>query len=124
MERGQVYKCTGSGVVIEVLDQGQLEKPCTEQDMRPLLERTAAEEGKEKHVPVVEQTSEGIHVKVGSVPHPMEPDHWIKWIELRTSDKCYRHWLKPGEQPETTFPLVEGEFAIREHCNKHGLWKA
>jgi len=123
MERGQIYKCTETGIIIEVIDGGDDHDLCQEQDMRPLLERTS-DVGNEKHVPVVEKTAEGILVKVGSVPHPMEPEHWIQWIEVRTVDTVYRKFLHPDDKPEATFPPLTGSFVVRELCNKHGLWKA
>jgi superoxide reductase len=46
---------------------------------------------KEKHVPVMDKTSTGVMVKVGSVPHPMEDKHYIEWVELITTDgRAYR----------------------------------
>ncbi len=122
MERGQVYKCTDSGVMIEILQSGGEANVCNEQDMRPLVERTS-DVGNEKHVPVVETTPDGIRVKVGAVPHPMEPDHWIQWIEITAEDAVYRRFLKPGQKPEAVFPPIKGTFVVREYCNKHGLWK-
>lgn len=124
MERGIIYKCVNTGVVIEILECGSVCEACTEQEMQPLLERGAAEEGKEKHVPVVTRSDGRILVTVGSTPHPMEQEHWIQWIELRTGDQVYRKHLRPGERPEATFPVVDGDFTVRELCNKHGLWKA
>jgi len=123
MKRGQVYKCTETGIVIEVINGGDDHTLFQEQDMRPLLERTS-DAGNEKHVPVVEKTADGILVKVGSVPHPMEEDHWIQWIEVIAKDAVYRKYLNPGNKPEATFPPLAGSFVVRELCNKHGLWKA
>ena len=33
--------------------------------------------GQEKHVPVIEKIEDSFLVKVGSVPHPMEENHYI-----------------------------------------------
>ncbi|MFW5733230.1 MAG: desulfoferrodoxin family protein, partial [Planctomycetota bacterium] len=64
----------------------------------------------------------GYKVKVGDVPHPMEDDHWIQFVELTLGDKVYYEFLHPGGAPEATFK-VEGENpTAREYCNKHGLW--
>jgi superoxide reductase len=122
MERGQVYGCTESGTVIEVLHGGKQSNVCEGQDMRPLVERTE-DVGQEKHLPVVEKTPTAIIVKVGSVEHPMDADHWIQFIELVGEKTLYRKYLNPGDKPEAIFPLVDGDFIVREHCNKHGLWK-
>ena len=119
MERNQIYKCTESGTIIEVLTAGET---CEGHDMRPLVERTE-DAGNEKHVPIVEKTANGILVKIGEVPHPMEEDHWIEWIEVIAKDASYRKYLNPGDAPEAEFPPIDGEFYVREHCNLHGLWR-
>jgi len=81
-----------------------------------------ADQGKEKHVPVIEKISGGIKVKIGSVPHPMEPDHYIEFIEVRTSDEVHRKYLKPGMAPEAVFQISADNLQALEFCNKHGLW--
>jgi superoxide reductase len=49
---------------------------CCDKPMTRQKEKTA-DQGKEKHVPVVEKSAKGIIVKLGSVPHPMEEKHSI-----------------------------------------------
>jgi len=80
--------------------------------------------GKEKHVPVIEKTADGIKVKVGSVAHPMEEKHYIEWIEVIADGKAYRQFLSPGQAPEAIFKIDAGKVTAREYCNLHGLWKA
>ena len=48
------------------------------------------EASKEKHIPVIERTANGVLVKVGSVPHPMEEKHYIEWIEVIADGKVMR----------------------------------
>ena len=36
----------------------------------------------EKHVPVWTVENGVVHVKVGSVEHPMLPEHYIEWVSL------------------------------------------
>ena len=121
LERMQILKCNDCGVVLEVLDGGECEVACCGKTLNVLEERTA-DVGKEKHVPVCEQTSQGLTVKVGSVPHPMEQNHYIEWIEVVADGKVSRQFLKPGDAPEATFPIKPGKLSVREHCNLHGLW--
>jgi superoxide reductase len=45
-----------------------------------LMKENTVDASLEKHVPVIEKTSSGFKVKVGSVPHPMEQSHHIQWI--------------------------------------------
>jgi superoxide reductase len=78
----------------------------------------------EKHVPVIEKTENGITVKVGSVPHPMEEKHYIEWIEVIIDGTIYRKFLSPGGAPEAFFPIKSENITAREYCNVHGLWKS
>ncbi|MHC4561751.1 MAG: desulfoferrodoxin family protein [Planctomycetota bacterium] len=97
---------------------------CCDDSMVTLEEKTA-DFKTEKHVPVVEKTPDGAKVVVGSTPHPMEADHWIQFIEVRTSDgQLLRQYLDPGDAPEAAFTFEGDIIATREHCNKHGLWMA
>ena len=117
----QVYKCEVCGNIVEVLHEGAGELVCCDQPMK-LMEEQTEEQGKEKHVPVVEKTDAGIKVKVGSVPHPMEEKHYIEWIELRTKKGTLKKFLNPGEKPEAEFEIKEDILGAREYCNVHGLW--
>jgi superoxide reductase len=91
--------------------------------MTKLVAKTE-DQGVEKHVPVVEETDSGVLVKVGSVEHPMEEKHHIKFIEVLTQKKVYRTELKPGDKPQAAFPIKEGDILeVREFCNVHMLWK-
>ncbi|MBI4965681.1 MAG: desulfoferrodoxin [Desulfomonile tiedjei] len=118
----QIYKCEVCGNIVEMLHEGAGELVCCEQPMKLFVENTV-DAAREKHVPVQEMLSDGLKVKVGSVPHPMEEKHYIEWIEIVSDGKAYRQFLKPGEAPEAVFP-VKGNFTAREYCNLHGLWKA
>jgi superoxide reductase len=81
------------------------------------------EEGKEKHVPITEKTPSGIKVKVGSIPHPMVDDHYIKWIEVMGDTFLQTSTLKPGDVPEKEFCVpFEQVKKVRIDCNKHGFW--
>lgn len=121
--RNEVYKCTEGEMVVEVVFDGQGEPACCDKPMKQLIENTV-DAAKEKHVPVVEKVDGGIKVKVGSVAHPMESDHWIAWIEVMADGKQYRQFLNPGDAPEATFPIEADQVTAREYCNLHGLWKA
>jgi superoxide reductase len=122
-QRLQVYKCEVCGNIVEVLHEGVGELVCCEQPMK-LLEPKTADEGKEKHVPVMEKTDKGIKVKVSSVPHPMEEKHFIEWIAVDTERGPFRKFLKPGEKPEVEFEIKEEVLGAREFCNVHLLWSA
>jgi len=117
-----IYKCSVCGNIVEVLHGGAGQLVCCGQPMKNLTEKTA-DKGQEKHVPVIEKIDGGVKVKVGSVPHPMEAEHYIEWIEILAEEKAYRQFLKPTDAPEAEFAVAAEEVIAREHCSIHGLWK-
>ena len=80
----------------------------------------------EKHVPVWTVENGIVHVKVGSVEHPMLPEHYIEWVSLHTKQGNQRKELHPGEKPEVCFAVCEGDEveAVYAYYNLHSLWKA
>ncbi len=122
-ERMEVYKCDICGNIVFILDGGKGELVCCNQPMKLMEEKTELQEGKEKHIPVVERTGEKMKVKVGSIPHPMEENHYIEWIEVKDGEKIYRKFLSPGSVPEAEFCVESENIVVREYCNVHGLWK-
>jgi superoxide reductase len=121
-ERKQIFKCELCGNIVEVLHTGDGELVCCGESMK-LFEENMVDAAKEKHVPVMEKGAEGVKVKVGSVPHPMEEKHYIEWIEIIEGDKSCRQFLKPGQEPEAQFNVQGSGVFAREYCNLHGLWK-
>jgi superoxide reductase len=121
-EKLQIYKCMVCGNIVEVIYGSTGELVCCGQPMELLDEKTA-DAATEKHVPVIEKINGGCKVKVGSVMHPMQPEHYIEWIELLADGKAYRQFLNPGDAPEAVFNIEATEVTAREHCNVHGLWK-
>ena len=118
-----IYKCNICGNIVSVIEAHQGELVCCGQPME-LLEEKTQEEGKEKHVPVVEIEGNNVKVKVGDVPHPMEPEHHIVLIQLVKDGKIIAgKRLKPGQKPEAEFCLENTDgITARELCNVHGLW--
>jgi superoxide reductase len=124
VNRNELYRCEVCGNIVEVLHAGGGTLVCCGQPMKLLAENTV-DAAKEKHVPVIEETDEGVAVKVGSVPHPMEQKHYIEWIEVVSGGTAQRHFLEPGQKPESVFEIDPKEIDyVREYCNLHGLWKA
>jgi len=121
-EQLEVYECKKCGNLVEVLRGGRGELVCCGEPMEKLTAKTA-DAGMEKHVPVIEKIDTGYKVKIGSIPHPMEQEHCIEWIELLADGRAYRQFLSPGQAPEATFAIEAEAVSAREHCNKHGLWE-
>ena len=122
-EVGEIYYCEICGNKVKVLENGVGELVCCGQSMELLKEKTE-DEGMEKHVPVIEKTDNGVKVKVGSVPHPMEDKHYIVLIELIADSRSYKKFFKPGGKPEAKFEIKAEKIEAREYCNVHGLWKS
>lgn len=122
-QKFQIFKCEVCGHIVEILHDGKGTLVCCNQPMK-LQEENTVDASLEKHVPVIEKTEDGIKVKVGSIPHPMEEEHYIEWIELIADGKAYREFLNPGDEPEALFPIKASNITAREYCNLHGLWKS
>ena len=118
-----IYKCNVCGNIVSIMHIGGGKLTCCNQEMEHLVENTV-DAAKEKHVPVLEKTNDGYEVKVGSVAHPMLPEHYIEWIELIGDSAACVAFLKPGAEPKATFCSKDNNVMARDYCNLHGLWKA
>jgi superoxide reductase len=121
-EKREIYKCEICGNIVEVLHDGVGTLVCCGQPMK-LIKEKIEEEGNEKHVPIIQENEEGVEVKVGSVPHPMTPEHYIEWIEISTENGESKKFLKHTDLPEAKFSVKNKNIKAREYCNIHGLWK-
>ncbi|MFA7663050.1 MAG: desulfoferrodoxin [Patescibacteria group bacterium] len=127
----QVYKCNICGNIIELVHEGAGELVCCGQPMELKTAKTE-DEGKEKHVPVIEKLppnectlKNGYHIKVGEVAHPMTDEHYIEWIEIITKDdRAGKKFLRPGDEPAKDFHTKEDILKARCYCNLHGLWES
>lgn len=78
----------------------------------------------EKHLPQFEIENGKIHVRVGSVIHPMLDNHYIEWVAVETNKTYQKRYFKPGDSPTLVFTIGEEELvAVYAYCNLHGLWK-
>ena len=106
------------------LQMGEEDINCLDNTMKPITANTV-DAAKEKHVPALSYEGDVLHVQVGSVEHPMLPEHHIEWIMVQTKDGAMYKNLKPGDAPRATFPVKQEDVvAVYEYCNLHGLWKA
>ncbi|MCD6108215.1 MAG: desulfoferrodoxin [Thermoplasmata archaeon] len=120
-DRYEIYKCEICGNLVEVLHGGKGQLACCGQPMK-LLNTQTEEQGYEKHLPLVEKQNGKILIKIGSIPHPMEEQHFIEMIEAITKDDIIlRKYLHPEEKPMVEFDISEAD-EIREYCTIHGLW--
>ncbi len=116
------YKCNHCGnVIMKVVDKG-VPVVCCGEKMEELVANTV-DASAEKHVPVVTRLDEKtIKVEVGSVAHPMLPEHHISFIYVETKSGGVRVDL--NDQPEAVINVGDEQVvAVYEYCNLHGLWK-
>jgi len=119
----EIYYCKLCKNLIEMLQPGAGGVVCCGQPMI-LLKANSFDAANEKHVPVIEDKGDSIHVTVGSVEHPMTDEHYIVFIECLTENRVYRKELKPGQKPSACFPVRKDDvLEVREFCNLHMLWK-
>jgi len=124
-KQNEVYKCEVCGNIITILHEEAGQLVCCSQPMILLEEKTQDPEKGEKHVPIITRTEQGVLVKVGTIEHPMEQEHYIEFIQIITNNKVYTKFLNHGDKPEAEFCIPESENIIaREYCNLHGLWRS
>jgi len=121
----EIYYCEKCGNLVEVVNEGAVALFCCGRQMIKLEAKTE-DASTEKHVPFVEETENGVLIKVGqNQEHPMLENHYIKFIEVLTGCKVYRKELQPGSKPQAEFPVKKADITeVREWCNLHGLWKS
>ena len=119
------FICEHCGNIVTMVQDKGVPVFCCGQKMTPLVPGTV-EAAHEKHIPVYTVEGNTVHVKVGSVDHPMLEEHFITWISLQTRQGSQIKYLKPGEAPAADFALTEGDAveAVYAYCNLHGLWKS
>ena len=116
------YKCNHCGNVVEKVVDSKVPVVCCGEKMVELIPNTV-DASNEKHVPVVTRLDDyRIKVEVGSVAHPMTPEHHIAFIYVETENGGIRVNLK--DKPEAVVCVcTEKPIAVYEYCNLHGLWK-
>lgn len=119
------YRCKHCGNIITHLKDSGVRVVCCGEEMQELVPGTT-DAAQEKHVPVYTVEGNRVHVKVGSVEHPMVAEHYIEWIGVETKQGWQQKYLKPGENPEASFALLPGDEvkSVYEYCNLHSLWQA
>ena len=121
----EFYVCKHCGNIIAYAENKGVPVVCCGEKMEKIVPNSVDASG-EKHVPVVKVEGNLVTVTVGSVEHPMLEEHHIGWVALETEQGNQRKTLKPGQKPEVTFAITEGDkvVAAYEYCNLHGLWKS
>ena len=98
MSKAKFFLCRHCGNLVSMVHSSGVPMVCCGENMTELTANTADAAG-EKHVPVVTVDGNTVTVKVSSVIHPMEEEHYIQWIYLETEKGGQIKHLKPGEEP-------------------------
>jgi len=117
----KIYKCMHCGNLFLVLDDSGVVPVCCGDNMTALKPNTV-DAAVEKHVPVISKDGDKVTVDVGSLTHPMEPEHYIEWVMLVDGDKTQLVALHPADKPQATFTADSDNLVAYAYCNIHGLW--
>lgn len=117
----KLYRCNHCGnIAFKLVDSG-VSLVCCGEPMQELKANTT-DGAVEKHVPQVTREGDKVTVQVGSVKHPMLPEHYIQIIAAVGGSQVTFQLPKPGDEPvlETT---QAAPVTAYEYCNLHGFWK-
>lgn len=119
------FICKTCGNLVGLIHDGGVPLECCGEVMQELTPNTV-DASYDKHVPVTATCcGNQVKVNIGSVAHPMVPEHYIEWVYLETERGGQRKALHPGEEPVVEFCLMDDKpIAAYAYCNIHGLWKA
>lgn len=121
------YFCRHCGNIVVYAENKGLPLTCCGEVMKELVPYdTESEDFGEYDMPI--SSYEGVAiVAVGSRrPHPMTPEHYIKWVVLETKEGKQRKDLLPTDDSLVKFAIspTDEVVAAYAYCNVHGLAKA
>ena len=119
------YRCAICGQIVAMVKETGVPIMCCGAPMQEIIAGTT-EASLEKHIPEYKVEGGVVKVNVGSVEHPMIPEHYIEWVSLQTKKGNQRKALKANDKPYVEFLIAEDDEveAVYAYCNLHGLWKA
>ena len=119
------YICRACGNLVAMINDTGRRIGCCGTDMSEIVPNST-DASREKHTPKIIKEGNKVTVRVGEgeMKHPMTVEHYVAWVCLVTDKGSQRKLLLPGEEPECTFYLSDGERVINafSYCNLHGLW--
>ena len=116
------FICKHCGNLVGAINFSGVPMICCGEKMQEIVPNSV-EAATEKHIPAVTLEGDMLHVVVGSVEHPMLPEHYIQWIFVKTEHGGQRRALNPGDKPQADFCVASDKpVAVYAYCNIHGLW--
>ena len=123
MSATRFYLCSHCGNLVGLINNAGVPLICCGEPMKELI-AGSVDASQEKHVPQVSVDGNLLHVKIGSVDHPMLDEHYIQWVYVQTEHGGQRKNLQPGQEPKVTFALADDRpISVYAYCNLHGLWQ-
>lgn len=123
MVEQKFFRCKKCGNLMGIINNSGVPIICCGEPMEELHSNTV-EASTEKHIPQVSVKERLVHVKIGSVPHPMTEEHHIEFIYLQTENGGQMRCLKVESEADAMFAVLEEKpLAAYAYCNLHGLWK-
>ena len=117
------FICKHCGNLVGLIEDRGVPLVCCGEAMSELVANTV-EASTEKHLPDVTVSGDSMTVKIGSVPHPMEEEHYISFVFVETEQGGQRKLFKSGAAPQLKFCFVDDKpIAVYAYCNLHGMWK-
>lgn len=118
------YSCKHCGKIVTTITESLDNVSCCGDYRQEIIPGTT-EASTEKHIPVYKVENNKVYVNIGSVEHPMLPEHYIEWVSLKTNKGNQLKYLKAGDKPEACFAILDDEKveAVYAYCNLHSLWK-
>lgn len=116
------YRCNHCGNIITKLTDKHVPVICCGEEMKEYLPNLT-EAAVEKHKPVITEIDGQAYAVVGSVLHPMTPEHYIEWMVVEYKDHEVVKQFAPTDEPKLALSNVEDIVDIHAYCNLHGLWK-
>lgn len=117
------FICENCGNIIEMIVDSGVNPYCCGTPMTELVPNTK-EAATEKHIPVIDISDNHVVVTVGSVMHPMTPEHYIMWIMVETNTRKIKFDLTLNNEPKIEMDLEPNEEIknVYAYCNLHSLW--
>lgn len=118
------YICKHCGNIIYMVESGGAPVYCCGAPMSKLVANTT-DASQEKHVPKIKREGNVLSAEIGSVFHPMTPEHYISWVAVLQRGKIKINKLSPNDPPIATFRVnPHADAKVFAYCNLHGLWMA
>jgi superoxide reductase len=117
----EIMKCNLCGKLAMIIREGGRRTICCDQLMEKLNEQEGEGE-KILHTPEIRKKGNRIRIRIPGVADPMEPDHYIEWIEVIEGPYLQSKQLRPGDAPEAEFTVTSADIKVRAYCEEHGLW--